>query len=130
MDSAPKTTRSILVVDDQADLRTFLRIALEQAGYEVREVRNGKEAMDVIRQTPCDAVLTDIVMPEGEGMELLLDLRKEFPVTPVIVMTGGSGAKDYSFIAKGLGVRHILHKPLSVDELVMTVHAALAGELR
>jgi DNA-binding NtrC family response regulator len=130
MDSAHKATRSVLVVDDQADLRTFLRIAVEQAGYEIQEVCNGKEAMDVIRQTPCDAVLTDIVMPEGEGIQLLLDLKKEFPATPVIVMTGGSGTKDYSYIAMGLGARHILHKPFSVDELVMTVHAALAGELR
>lgn len=130
MDFSLKTKQSILVVDDHTEIRTFLRIALEQAGYKIREACNGKEAMEVIRDAACDAVLTDILMPDGDGTQLLMDLQKQSPDTAIIVMTGGSGARDDSLIVKGLGARYILSKPFSNDELVMTIRAALAEKKR
>jgi len=119
---------SILLVDDDGEIRTYIRTALEQAGFEISEAPNGKDAMNVFRRAPCEAVLTDILMPEGEGIRLILDLKRESPATAIIVMTGGSGTTDYSFIAKGFGVRYVLFKPFSVEKLVMTVRAALAGK--
>ena len=126
MNVPPDSTQSILVVDDHAEIRTFLRMALEQAGYEIQEASNGKDAIEMLRSTPCDLVLTDMVMPDGEGAQLLLDLKKEFPRTSIIVMTGGSGTKDYGFIAKGFGAHYVLYKPFSNDELIMTVQTAFS----
>ncbi len=72
----------MLVVDDHSEICTFLRIALEQAGYEIQEAHNEKDVMERLRITPCDLVLTDMVMPDGKGTQLCLDLTKEFPDTP------------------------------------------------
>ncbi len=127
MDGSKTIKQSVLAVDDHGDIRTFLRMALEQAGYEIREACNGKDALEVIRDAPCDAILTDILMPDGDGTQLLMDVQQHAPDAAVIVMTGGSGTQDYGFIARGLGVRYVLSKPFSIDELLMTIRAALAA---
>src|SRR5688572_1548100 len=70
-------SHSILIIEDAGELRTCLRTELERAGYSVREASTGKEGMCAYHQTPTDVVMTDIFMPEGDGLEVIMTLRRE-----------------------------------------------------
>ena len=79
---------SVLVVDDQDEVRQLIRETLEQAGYEVEEARDGKEGLERYRARSTDLVIMDILMPEQDGLEAIMTLHREFPDTRVIAMTG------------------------------------------
>ncbi|HLA61423.1 MAG TPA: response regulator, partial [Nitrospiraceae bacterium] len=80
---------SILVVDDEDQIRKLIRETLEQAGYHVTEAHDGKEALQQYRLTPADLVIMDILMPDQDGLETTITLRREFPNVKVIAITGG-----------------------------------------
>jgi CheY-like chemotaxis protein len=109
----------ILLVDDDGPFRKMLRITLAQLGYEVREAADGREAMKLLREEPPDLILTDLVMPEKEGLELIGELRLQHPWLKIIAMSGGGrvNAVDYLRVARRLGVDGVLAKPFSSDEL-------------
>ena len=105
---------SVLVVDDQDQVRQLIRETLEQAGYEVEEARDGKEGLERYRMKVVDLVIMDILMPDQDGLEGIMVLRREFPDSRVIAMTGGSevvGFGNVLDIAKMLGARRTLQKP-------------------
>ena len=81
---------SILVVDDEDQIRRLVCETLEQAGYHVMEARDGKEALRQYRLAPADLVIMDILMPNQDGLETTVTLRREFPGVKIIVITGGS----------------------------------------
>jgi len=81
---------SVLVVDDEDQLRQLIREILEQAGYQVTEARDGKEAVQQYRLAPADVVIMDILMPEQDGLETTSTLRREFPNVKIIAITGSS----------------------------------------
>ena len=83
---------SILVVDDENQIRLLVRETLEQAGHHVTEARDGKEALQQYRLAPVDLVIMDILMPNQDGLETTVSLRREFPDVKIIVITGGSSA--------------------------------------
>jgi len=115
---------SVLVVDDQDQVRQLIRETLEQAGYEVEEARDGKEGLERYRTKAADLVIMDILMPDQDGLEGIMVLRREFPDSRVIAMTGGSEAIGFGNvldIAKMLGVRQTLHKPFDLKVLLDTV---------
>lgn len=115
---------SVLVVDDQDQVRQLIRETLEQAGYEVEEARDGKEGLERYRMKAVDLVITDILMPGQDGLEGIMALRREFPDSRVIAMTGGSESVDLgnvSDIAKMLGARRTLQKPFDLKVLLDTV---------
>jgi len=115
---------SVLVVDDQDQVRQLIRETLEQAGYEVQEARNGKEGLEWYRTKAADLVIMDILMPDQDGLESIMALRREFPDSRVIAMTGGSeaiGIGNVLDIAKMLGARRTLHKPFDLKVLLDTV---------
>ena len=115
---------SVLVVDDQDQVRQLIRETLEQAGYEVEEARDGKEGLERYRMKAVDLVITDILMPGQDGLEGIMALRREFPDSRVIAMTGGSEAIGFGNvldIAKMLGVRRTLQKPFDLKVLLDTV---------
>jgi CheY-like chemotaxis protein len=119
---------SVLVVDDQDQVRQLIRETLEQAGYEVEEARDGKEGLDRYRARSTDLVIMDILMPGQDGLETIMTLRREFPDTRVIAMTGGSGTigvLNFLDVAKMLGARRTLQKPFELKALLDTVAAEL-----
>ncbi len=120
--------QSVLVVDDQDQVRQLIRETLEQAGYEVEEACDGKEGLERYRAKSPDLVIMDILMPDQDGLEAIMTLRREFPDTPVIAMTGGSdmiGVLNILDVAKMLGARQTLQKPFELKVLLDAVAAEL-----
>ena len=119
---------SVLVVDDEEQLRLLMRQALEQAEFTVQDAKDGKEALEQYRRNPTDLVIMDILMPGQDGLESIIQLRREFPTVKVIAITGGSemiGVLNYLEVAKMLGARRTLHKPFDLKELVEAAEAEL-----
>lgn len=119
---------SILVVDDEGQLRKLIREILEQAGYQISEARDGKEAIQQYRLAPADVVIMDILMPEQDGLETIATLRREFPNVKIIAITGSSemiGILSYLDVAKMLGAHRTLQKPFEMKALLETVQAEL-----
>lgn len=116
----------IVLVDDDNDLRLAMRLALEQAGYTVREASNGREALALQQAQPAPFVITDIFMPEADGFELVDAIKKDFPSTKVIALSGGGrkkGSHDYLGAARLAGADATLKKPFKVDSLLQTLKA-------
>ena len=107
----------VLVIEDNVDLRDYLRLALEAADYNVLTARNGKEALGYLNGHRVDAVVTDLFMPEMDGIETIAELRRLFPGVKVIAMSGRPGV-DYLAVAKELGVARALRTPFEIDELL------------
>ena len=119
---------SVLVVDDEDQLRQLIREILEQAGYQVAEARDGKEAVQQYRLAPADVVIMDILMPEQDGLETTSTLRREFPNVKIIAITGSSemiGILSFLDVAKMLGAHRALQKPFEMQTLLDTVQAEL-----
>ena len=110
----------VLVVDDEEEIRTVLREVLEWAGHQVTEARTGAEGLQRYREAPVDVVITDILMPEISGLELIKALRESFP-TAKIVAISGSGAQMLD-MATQLGAHRVLAKPFKRQELLDAVH--------
>jgi len=117
---------SILVIDDDEALRLMLREMLQADGHAVREAANGHEGLALYRAQPADLVITDIVMPEQDGMEVILELTREFLDARVIAMSGASGEHNLLSVAKLFGARHILEKPFGADQIRRLVTYTLA----
>lgn len=119
---------SVLVVDDEDQVRQLIRAILEQAGYQVREARDGKEALYLYRQKPVDLVIMDILMPDQDGLESITTLRREFPTVKVIAITGGTdmiGILNFLDVAKMMGASRTLKKPFDMHALLNAVAAEL-----
>lgn len=115
----------ILVIDDDEDLRTLLGQVLESAGYEVLLASNGAEGIKLFRQVPADLVLTDLFMPEREGLETIMELRRKEPGVAVIAMSGKTLASSMLAVARQLGAVETLEKSFSAEQLLRAVENAL-----
>jgi DNA-binding response OmpR family regulator len=120
----------ILVIDDDDQMRVLLRQVMEWAGYEVMEAEDGREGMQKQRRQPADLVITDLIMPEQEGLETISLLRKEFPRTRIIAISGGGriGPEAYLPAAQELGADRVFSKPFDVRELAGAVKELLDHE--
>jgi len=116
---------TILIIDDEEVVRVLLRSALEEAGYEVTEAANGRQGLDLYRRKPVDLVITDIVMPELNGLDMLLELTREFLHAKVIAISGAGGEKNVLDVAKLLGARQTFQKPFSLPHLLGAVRYEL-----
>jgi two-component system, chemotaxis family, chemotaxis protein CheY len=118
----------ILLVDDDSDIREVLRDHLESAGHFVVEAQNGKVGMDVLGEHPCDLVITDVYMPDGDGIEFINNLHAVAEDLPIIAMSGG-GSHDIGLhmlsVTSVLGARAILAKPFNCEVLLETVDKVL-----
>jgi CheY-like chemotaxis protein len=123
--------KRILVIDDDPQLREMVSVMLAHAGYDVVDADDGREGIRLYRQQPADLVITDIFMPETEGLQVIRELRKEFPAVRVIAMSGG-GNKIGEFpalpLAEQLGAMFVLQKPFLLEELLGVVRKALGAK--
>ncbi len=117
----------ILVIDDDGPVRLILRKALEGGGYEVLDAPNGKEGIALFKEGRADLIICDLIMPEKEGIETIMELRRDFPEVKIIAMSGGGhGAPDqYLSSAKSLGANATMTKPFEGEELLETVRDLL-----
>jgi DNA-binding NtrC family response regulator len=127
-DSERKTAqRTILIVDDNRDIRDFMQIALEGAGYGVHTATEGEQALAMQREHAADMLVTDIFMPGREGIATIADFRAEFPGTRIIAMSAGGGAGKHDFLSAAMliGADATLRKPFTADQLLDTVRTVL-----
>jgi CheY-like chemotaxis protein len=119
--------RRILVIDDEVGIRRALRTVLELAGYEVREARNGQDAMRLWREEESDLVITDIHMPDKDGIETILELRALSPDLPIIAVSGSGEKKSRNLLhdAKLSGPIWTMDKPFGLTELLKCVSEVL-----
>ena len=119
----------VLVVDDEPDVRLSLQLALELAGYSVRIAANGVEALEQQRDRAADILITDIFMPEADGIETIASFRKEFPATRIVVVSGAGKRprSDYLHAAQVVGADLALKKPLDIDHLLEHLRGLLPG---
>jgi CheY-like chemotaxis protein len=119
--SQPK--KRLLIVDDDADMRLSLKLALEMAGYSAELAADGHEALAIQRQRPADVLITDIFMPESDGFEVIDAVRREFPQTKIVVISGGAklAKRQYLLDAALMDVDAILPKPFDVEALLETL---------
>ena len=119
--------RSILVVDDEEELRDIVGRVLRDAGHRVTTAADGKEAIVTMANEEFDLVLTDVIMPEKDGMQVISEARRKYPRVKIVAMSGGGHIPrdQYLKIATGLGAHAILEKPFSNRELMETVTAVL-----
>jgi two-component system, response regulator, stage 0 sporulation protein F len=119
---------TILIIEDEEPVRVLLRTALEAAGYEVREAPeapNGRIGLALNRDRSADLVITDILMPEMSGLDMILELTREFLNVEVIAISGNQGEENILHVAKLLGARQTLQKPFSMEKLLSAVQYEL-----
>ena len=117
----------ILVADDDSQTCTLLRAMLAPYGYEVEDASNGNEALAAVHTDPPGLVIMDLVMPEKEGIETIMEIRRDFPDMPIIAISGAGriDSQCYLEMAKMLGATRTLAKPFRRDELLDAVQGAL-----
>lgn len=116
---------TILVIDDQESIRALLRVALEGAGHEVLEASNGRLGLEVYRERSADLIITDIAMPEMDGLEMMLELTRGFLNVKVIAMSGALESAGPLNVATLLGARQTFQKPLDMNQLLSAVRYEL-----
>ena len=117
----------ILLIDDDVDFRTMLRRTLQKAGHEVAEAGNGQEGLKQLSESLVDLVLTDIIMPDMEGVETVMHLKRTHPALKVIVMSGGGRLTSDSYLklALKMGAFRAFGKPFETADLLEAVEEAL-----
>lgn len=121
----------ILIIDDDDQIRKMLRLTLNAAGFDVIEAQDGKIAMKLFNQDlTVDLVITDLIMPEKEGIETIIELRRDFPKVPIIAISGGGriDPNDYLLLAKKLGAQITLEKPFSRKDIINAVNELIKPE--
>jgi len=120
---------NILIIDDDPSIRTVFKRFLEKHGYSVEIAADGQEGLHKFAAHTPDLIITDIMMPNKDGLEVILVLRKEFPDMPVIAISGGmrSAPMDFLPMAKRFGVQRVLYKPIELGDLLEAVQGELGG---
>src|SRR5664279_2444131 len=110
----------ILVIDDEPSILLMIKKMLEKAGHEVEMALNGKEGMQIFENNKADLLITDIIMPEKEGLETIVEMRKKYPDLKIIAISGGGriSADGYLPGAKLLGANMVFQKPLIQKEFL------------
>jgi CheY-like chemotaxis protein len=120
----PLKPAKILIVDDDAQVRCFLAKLLDIEGYDIIQACNGKEAQACCRETSFDLMITDLVMPEQEGLETIHAIRQHWPRFPVIAISGAFGG-SYLELAKRLGADAVFHKPFEPAGILAEIRRQL-----
>ncbi|MBF0550185.1 MAG: response regulator [Deltaproteobacteria bacterium] len=120
----------ILVVDDDLDFREMLCFSLRKDGFEVSEASDGNKAIKLVGCEPVDLVITDLIMPNKEGIELIMELRRTMPGIKIIAMSGGGrvSPKSYLAVANALGADRTIAKPVFRDDLIKVIGELLGDK--
>ena len=118
----------VLIIDDEPYILLMLKKMLEKAGYEVDLASNGKEGMELFEQHSADLVITDIIMPDKEGLEIILEMKKQRPDLKIIAISGGGRISPESYLecATHFGAARVFQKPFKQKELVSAVNELIA----
>ena len=113
----------VLVIDDSSVIVDYIKGNLEEAGYEVRTANNGRSGIEMIDRYDLDLVITDIIMPERDGVEVMMHIKRLHPELRTIVMTSGGAipAKDHLSMASMLGADFVIEKPVNQHKLLSTI---------
>jgi CheY-like chemotaxis protein len=119
----------ILVIDDDVVVRETLMLILEDKGYEVVSAEDGERGLSVFRSEAPDLVITDIIMPEKEGIQTIREIRALRPLAKIVAISGGGriGNTDFLRIAQQLGAVDVISKPFDPDEFVERIDRCLGG---
>jgi len=122
--------KRILVVDDEAQIRTMLTQMLEQEGYTVHTAENGEEGISLVRRYAFDLVITDMIMPVKDGLKFIMELVRDYPEQKILAISGGGAikAERYLTMAGYLGDIATLEKPFKRDVFLESVRKQLAAE--
>ncbi len=121
---------SIIVIDDDPQINSLLKDVLEFEGYHVITAQRADEGLHHLEGATVDLVITDVLMPEKEGLETIRELRDRYPQTKILAISGGltKSGVDVLEIAKRLGANHVLRKPFDVQDLLNGVRRLLKEE--
>lgn len=117
----------ILIIEDDDQVRTLLQLALESEDHEVYTAENGNEGLRIYREQLTELVITDIIMPEKEGIETIIELHREFPNLKIIAISGGGRVHsgDYLAMAKKLGAVKTFSKPIDIPRFLQSISELL-----
>ncbi len=120
----------ILLVEDDQDLREMLRTSLVKRKYVVSEASNGKEALLRFKPAMTDLVITDLIMPDEDGLKVIMKIRELKPAIKIIAISGGgkAGPGNYLDLAKMLGADEIFSKPFSINDLLKKIEIMLSPD--
>jgi YesN/AraC family two-component response regulator len=115
--------KKVLIIDDEPYILLMLKKMLEKVGYEVDLASNGKEGLDLFEQHTADLVITDIIMPDKEGLEIILEMKKKRPDLKIIAISGGGRISPESYLecAAHFGASRVFQKPFKQKEIVSAV---------
>ncbi len=119
----------ILIIDDDPQINLLLQDVLEFEGYQVITAQRAAEGLHQLETTKVDLVITDVIMPDKEGLETIRELRERYPQTKILAISGGltKSGVDVLEIAKRLGAHKVLAKPFDVQDLILSVRALLGA---
>lgn len=124
---------SILIIDDEEDIRDALQIVLESVGHNVKVASNGNEAIELQCSEPADLIITDVIMPGKNGVDTIKEIRQEFPGVRIIAISGGGGVQPTEYVpeaitttaylaaAKEAGADMVFTKPFERKDLIQAV---------
>jgi DNA-binding response OmpR family regulator len=117
----------ILIVEDDRDLREMLRTSLVKMKYTVIEASNGKEAILHFKPAITDLVITDLIMPDEDGLKVIMKIKEMKPATKIIAISGGgkAGPGNYLSLASALGADEVFSKPFSIHDLLKKIEELL-----
>jgi DNA-binding response OmpR family regulator len=117
----------ILIIDDEAMIRDLLVNILGREGFETVTASGGKDGIKIHRENPADLIITDLIMPKKDGLETIMELRRDFQDVKIIAMSGGVeiGSETFLQIAKTMGAIETIAKPFYRKELLKTVQELL-----
>jgi CheY-like chemotaxis protein len=118
----------ILIIDDEPQIRKMLQDLFEEEGYDVLTAEDGELGLRLYRQQSIDLIITDLIMPEKEGIEVIREIRKDNPDTKIIAISGGGriGPQSYLTFAQKFGAQFVFKKPVESNELLNAVSILLS----
>jgi CheY-like chemotaxis protein len=122
--------QGVLIVEDEKELREMLKVSLLRRKFTVLEAENGKEAILHFKPSITDLVVTDLIMPEEDGLKVIIKLRELKPTIKIIAISGGgkAGPGSYLNLAKVLGADAVYSKPFSLNDLIAKIEELLNNE--
>jgi CheY-like chemotaxis protein len=120
----------VLIIEDEVELREMIKTSLIRRKYTVMEAGNGKDALSRFKPSMTDLVVTDLIMPEEDGLKVIMKLKEIKPSLKIIAISGGgkAGPGGYLNLAKALGAHAVLSKPFSINELISKIEELLISE--